>query len=551
MASGRPPGVAFPSLPEGVFIETAVKEVPEHVARSGPDREEWKRAQVKEVSKLVGNAVWQLVPPHEVPPDAQILPGRWVLVLKYVNGVFDKRKARWVVRGDLQKKGYTFSDVYAPVANMDSVHIFFAFLAINRFEGIHVDFDAAFSNSDIDMPGIYVRQPRGLEEKGREDWLCLLRKALYGLRQAPRLWHRDVIKLLLGLDFESVGTDSCLLVLRVIGKIVMIVLLHVDDLAIGFDKEFEGRHEVIKALTTKFDSKIMPLECFLSLSVRRDVDKGVILSQEPMVRTVLGKYSKWVGNEAHSPMDPNVKLVTYYDRGPEDAEPELADPGFPFKPIIGSLIYLNMTRIDIAFAVNFLSHFQLKPLKIHQNALSRVLGYLRSHPSECIHYQAGAPMVMHAYADASHLTDARNSLSQIAHIAFLAGAPIAWRTVMPKIPYLSSTTAEIAALREAVKAVLTLRMTLVELGMPAEPTPIFEDNAATVQVCVEIKHTTRLRHVLKDCNFLQFHASVGTFVAMGIKTTHELADWLTKAFAKAKHERFTRISMDCVPLASH
>jgi hypothetical protein len=329
----------------------------------------------------------------------------------------------------------------------------------------------------------------------------------------------------------------------------MIVLLHVDDLAIGYDKKYSGYRAVIKRLTTKFKATQQPLSCFLSASIRRDVDMGVIISQEPAVLQILSRFSEWVGHPAHSPLDVKVRLSQYYESDSKKPQFAPADKNFPYKSIIGSLGYLAcISRCDIAYAVNLLSHFSSDARRVHQDALCRLLGYLQAHPAECIHYSAGKPLFLHAYADASHLTHELHSRSQIAYIACLAGAPIAWRSKMPKVPYLSSTTAEIAALREAVKAVVALRLMLIELGMAVEPTPIFEDNSATVHVSVSVKHTTRLRHVLKDCNWLQYHVEAGNVVVLAVSTKKQLADWLTKAFSKADHERFVRALMDVVPM---
>jgi hypothetical protein len=217
--------MAFAAAVESGVVDTYMKEVPVKVALNGPMRQEWLQAMIKEQKKLEGNFVWELVHPKDVPPSTKILPGRWVLVIKYTNGTFEKLKARWVVRGDLQDKhkqgkymknqGFMKLDYYAPVANLDSFHVFFAYVACFRMEMVHVDYESAFSNSDIDTGGVYVRQPTFLQKEGRELWVCLLKKALYGLRQAPQLWHRDVLKMRYALDFVSghcgqVSSDSAL-----------------------------------------------------------------------------------------------------------------------------------------------------------------------------------------------------------------------------------------------------------------------------------------------------------------------------------------------------
>lgn len=52
-----------------------------------------------------------------------------------------------------------------------------------------MDVKSAFLNGTI-SEDIYVEQPEGFVEKGKEDKVCKLIKALYGLKQAPRAWYK-------------------------------------------------------------------------------------------------------------------------------------------------------------------------------------------------------------------------------------------------------------------------------------------------------------------------------------------------------------------------
>ncbi|KAF5764307.1 putative RNA-directed DNA polymerase [Helianthus annuus] len=70
-----------------------------------------------------------------------------------------------------------------------------------------------------------------------------------------------------------------------------------------------------------------------------------------------------------TPMDSVVKLSA-------DSGKELADPTM-YRQIVGSLIYLTLTRPDIAFEVGVLSRYMQKPRKPHLDAIRRVLRRLR------------------------------------------------------------------------------------------------------------------------------------------------------------------------------
>lgn len=57
---------------------------------------------------------------------------------------------------------------------------------------------------------VYVSQPEGFVINGKVDKVYKLRKALYGLRQAPRAWKEKLNKVLGSLNFVKCSKEPAL-----------------------------------------------------------------------------------------------------------------------------------------------------------------------------------------------------------------------------------------------------------------------------------------------------------------------------------------------------
>ena len=87
--------------------------------------------------------------------------------------------------------------MFAPVARIETVRVLLALAAHGGWEVHHMDVKSAFLNGDL-TETVYVQQPPGFVV-GKGDKVLKLKKALYGLRQAPRAWNSKLDKELIAL----------------------------------------------------------------------------------------------------------------------------------------------------------------------------------------------------------------------------------------------------------------------------------------------------------------------------------------------------------------
>jgi hypothetical protein len=103
------------------------------------------------------------------------------------NGQIARYKARLVARGYTQEKGVDNHETFAPTVRVISIRTLLALAAYNDWEVERLDEVTAFLEADTEEK-IYMRQPEGFRHTdiNGEELLCLLKKSLYGIKQAPK-----------------------------------------------------------------------------------------------------------------------------------------------------------------------------------------------------------------------------------------------------------------------------------------------------------------------------------------------------------------------------
>ncbi|CAB1101635.1 unnamed protein product [Ectocarpus sp. CCAP 1310/34] len=193
--------------------------------------------------------------------------------------------------------------------------------------------------SDLDED-VFMRLPEGC---GRLSGLVVkLWKSLYGLKQASRHWHAHLTRCLLLLRFLQCMADACVFRLMDEGRVIMIIVVHVDDIfAVGqkerCDKFGRDLNEMVPV------KNLGVLRWYSACFYERDVERGLLrISQQRVADVLAAKYGIEWGRSV--PLPVSVKLTDF------DENEACAD--VPFREMVGSLMWLaTQTRQDIANGV--------------------------------------------------------------------------------------------------------------------------------------------------------------------------------------------------------
>lgn len=143
----------------------------------------------KEIAAIEKNHTWEFT---VLPDGVKPIGVKWVFKTKLdADGQVEKYKARLVEKGYAQKHGIDYTEVFAPVARLDTIRVILAIVAQFSWEVFQLDVKSAFLHGELNEH-VFVLQPEGFIRKGEEEKVYRLKKALYGLKQAPRAWYNKI-----------------------------------------------------------------------------------------------------------------------------------------------------------------------------------------------------------------------------------------------------------------------------------------------------------------------------------------------------------------------
>ncbi len=106
-----------------------------------PDVEKWLAAVKLEFDTLVKMGCWEVV---DIPIDAPLLGVRWVYKIKRIQSVYERHKARLVVKGYMQEKGIHYNESFSPTISQVTLRIVMALTSMSGFSSWDLDATSAF-----------------------------------------------------------------------------------------------------------------------------------------------------------------------------------------------------------------------------------------------------------------------------------------------------------------------------------------------------------------------------------------------------------------------
>ena len=268
----------------GVYLATAMKKRAVEVSEkrlTAADLEKFHKAKMIEVKNFIAAEAFEALPEHLKPSREQAVGMRWILTWKMQDSGEPKAKARAVLLG-YQDPSYEHRSTTSPVMTRQTRQLLLQLAANKRWKIMKGDVSGAFLQGRAYPDELYcIPCPEICKEMGLPpESVTRLKKACYGLVDAPLEWYKTVATFLEGLGLERLWWDACAWVWRKDGQLRGMISGHVDDFIFaGSDTDREWQ-ELLAKIRAHFKWGDWDEDNFTQCGVQVETTKdGFTLSQ--------------------------------------------------------------------------------------------------------------------------------------------------------------------------------------------------------------------------------------------------------------------------------
>nr|GEX67956.1 hypothetical protein [Tanacetum cinerariifolium] len=456
-----------------------------------PKSEKWLNFMNVEMQSMKDNEVWVLV---ELPSNGKTVGSKWLFKKKIgMDGVVRSYKACLVAKGYTQTTWIDYEETFSPVADIRAIRILIAIAAYYDYEIWQMDVKTAFINGYLNEE-VYMEQPEGFVNPKYPNWVCKLKRSIYGLKQTSRQWNKRFDDEINKFGFTQNHDEPCVY-LKASGSNITFLILYVDDILIMGNnipmlqgvKSYLGRCFAMKDLGEA--------AYILGIKIYRDRSWRLIgLCQNAYIKKILKRYCMENSKRGSIPMQEKLKLSK--SQGASTPAKLKRMKNVPYASAVGSIMYVvRCTRHDVTFTQNVTSRFQQNP--VYRGDLKRELR-------------------VSCYTDAGYLTDVDDLKSQTGYVFVLNGGAVDWKSAKKFISGLG--------------VVPTIE----------EPISMYYDNTGAIAIANESGITKGARHFRAKVHYLREVIEYGYVKLEKVHIDENLADPFTKALAFPKQSEHTR-----------
>jgi len=208
---------------------------------------------------------------------------------------------------------------------------------------------------------------------------------------------------------------------------------------------------------------------------------------------------------------------------------ELLSKPTTYRRLIGRLLYLAHSRLEIAYAVRTPSQFLDDITNEHMLAGLHVLKFLKNSPSQGLFFSLSSPLTLKGFSDSDWGACPYTRRSTTGFCFFLGTSLISWKSNKHTVLSRSSYEVEYRALAQATYEGQWL-LYLLQDFLISRPTPVilYCDNKSTLHIDANLVFHERSKHIEIYCHVVRDRVQVGVNHLLLVSSKEQVADILTK-----------------------
>jgi hypothetical protein len=278
----------------------------------------------------------------------------------------------------------------------------------------------------------------------------------------------------------------------------------------------------------KFEISMMgELKYFLGFQIKQ-LQEGTFISQTKYIQDILKKFGMKNAKLIKTPMGTNEHLDL-------DTRGKSVDQKV-YRSMIGSLLYLCASRLDIMLSVCMCARFQAYSKEVHLRAVKRIMRYLVYTPKFGIWYPKGYNFDVIGYSDADYAGCKIYRKSTSGTCQFLGRSLVSCASKKQNSVALSTAEAKYIVAGHCCAQLLWMRQTLRDYGYKLSC-----DNESAIRMVDNPVEHSRTKHIDIRYHFLRDHQQKGDIEIAYVSTHNQLVDIFTKpldekTFSKLRNE---------------
>ncbi|XP_030479071.1 uncharacterized mitochondrial protein AtMg00810-like [Cannabis sativa] len=310
---------------------------------------------------------------------------------------------------------------------------------------------------------------------------------------------------------------------------IAIVLVYIDDLIIIEDDDVEIC-QTKENLSVRFQVKELgELKHFLGFEVDQ-TKEGLFLCQQKYAKDLLQRFGMLECKPISTPMEANVKLCAHAGKDLQD--------GAMYRQLVGSLIYLTLTRLDISYVVGVVSRYMQQPKKPHLEVVRRILRYVKDTINYGLFYKKGDEVKIVGYCDADYAGDHDTRKSTTGYVFKLGSGVVSWCSKRQPTVSLSTTEAGYRAAAMAAQESTWLIQLMKDLHQSINfAVPLYCDNQYDIHLAENLVFHARTKHVEVHYHFLREKVLQEELEVRQVKSKDQVADLFTKELSTARFRK--------------